>query len=264
MTTDGATTNTIWYSIAQNFQIDHQTDSAQVQKEIQYLVKNQDQFYQILQAAGPYIYFIFKETKTHNLPAEIALIPFIESEFNPNNTSDKGALGLWQLMPQTAKDLGVKVKSGYDGRRNVVASTEAALNYFKDLENSNNQNWYLAIAAYNCGQGKIDSVTKRTGTQDFWKLPLPTETKLYVPKLLAVAAILENPAKYGMQLPPISNQPYFKEVPVDNKTVNLATVAKQTGVSVDTLQKLNPDLKHSGTVSTKVASTVLVPVTKTA
>ena len=77
MTTDGATTNTIWYSIAQNFQIDHQTDSAQVQKEIQYLVKNQDQFYQILQAAGPYIYFIFKETKTHNLPAEIALIPFI-------------------------------------------------------------------------------------------------------------------------------------------------------------------------------------------
>jgi membrane-bound lytic murein transglycosylase D len=257
---NGANTNTVWYSLAQDFQINHETDTVAVQKEIRSLLAHPDQFNQILQAAGPYIYFILKETKAHNLPGEIALIPFIESEFNPNNTSNKGALGLWQLMPQTARDLGVQVKSGYDGRRNVVASTDAALAYFQDLKNSNNDNWYLAIAAYNCGQGRIDSVTKRTGTQDFWKLPLPQETKLYVPKLLAVAAILANPGKYGVQLPAVSNQPYFTQVPVQSKNVSLTSVSKQTGVSVATLQKLNPELKHATYLPKNVAHTVLVPV----
>lgn len=261
----GVSSNTIWYSMAQSFQLDHQTNTAQVQKEIHVLLADHDKFAQILQQAAPYMYYIYKETQERGLPAEIALIPFIESEFNPNNTSGKGALGLWQLMPQTAKDLGVQVKSGYDGRRNVIASTDAALTYFNDLKNDNNQNWYLAIAAYNCGQGRIDSVTKRTGTQDFWKLPLPQETKLYVPKLLAVAAILENPAKYGVQLPAVSNQPYFKQVPVPSKTaVNLNTVAKATGVNVQTLQKLNPDVKHATTLPTNVAHTVLVPIDKKA
>lgn len=259
---NGANANTIWYSLVQDFQLNHQTDTVQVQKEIRSLLANPEQFNQILQAAGPYMYYIFKETKAHNLPGEIALIPFIESEFNPNNSSGKGALGLWQLMPQTAKDLGVQVKSGYDGRRNVEASTDAALAFFQDLKNSNNDNWYLAIAAYNCGQGKIDSATKRAGSHDFWKLPLPQETKLYVPKLLAVAAILENPEKYGVQLPPVSNKPYFTEVSVPTKSVNLNTVSKVTGVSVATLQKLNPDVKHATVLPKNVAHTVLVPVNK--
>lgn len=261
---NAANPNTIWYSLVQTFQLNHETNSAQVQKEIHSLLANPEQFNEILQAAGPYLYFILKETKAHNLPGEIALIPFIESEFNPNNTSNRGALGLWQLMPQTARDLGVQVKSGYDGRRNVVASTDAALAYFNDLKNSNNDNWYLAIAAYNCGQGRIDSVTKRTGSQNFWKLPLPQETKLYVPKLLAVAAILQNPEKYGVQLPPISNRPYFTQMPVQDKSVNLKSVSKETGVSVETLQKLNPDVKHATVLPKNVSHTVLVPINPSA
>lgn len=250
---------TVWNSMVLNFKLDHQTQTAQVQTEIRKLLADQTKFNQIMQAAGPYIYYIFTQTKARGLPAEIALIPFIESEYNPNDHSNKGATGLWQLMPETAHDLGVKVKYGYDGRRNVVTSTEAALTYFNDLANNFNGDWYLAIAAYNCGQGKIESATKRMGTQSFWKLPLPRETKLYLPKLLAVAAIVQDPEKYGVQLPPISNQPYFTQVNV-NKTANLTKVAQATGVSVKTLQKLNPDVKHEIISSKNGAHTLLVPV----
>jgi len=113
--------DSIWESISRDFEIDHRVQSAQVQAEIHKLLAEQDDFYRILQASAPYIYFIFKQTKARNLPAEITLIPVIESEFNPNDHSKKGALGLWQLMRQTAYELGVKVKAGYDGRRNVIA-----------------------------------------------------------------------------------------------------------------------------------------------
>src|SRR5262249_50075837 len=149
------------------------------------ILADQEHFYKILKSAVPYIYYIHKQTQASGLPAELALIPFIESEFNPNDLSNKGALGLWQLMSGTARDLGVKIRSGYDGRRNVITSTNAALAYFKDLGKLFKGNWYLAIAAYNCGEGRVQSSIKRTGHRNFWELPLPQETKYYVPRLLA-------------------------------------------------------------------------------
>src|SRR5262249_6307926 len=148
-------------------------------------------------------------TRARDLPAELALIPVIESEYNPNDRSNKGATGLWQLMRQTAHELGVVVQGGYDGRRNVLASTKAALAYFKDLGDLFNGNWYLAIAAYNCGQGRVQSAIRRTGSESFWNLPLPRDTKYYVPRLLAVAEIVKHPAKYGITLPQVQNKPYF-------------------------------------------------------
>lgn len=252
--------NSIWSSMSREFKLDHKTQSARVQAEIRKLLADQGKLYNILRAAGPYIYFIHQQTKARGLPAEIALIPVIESEFNPNDHSKKGATGLWQLMRGTAHELGVKVKSNYDGRRDVVASTKAALAYFNDLGNDFNGNWYLAIAAYNCGQGKIASVIRRTGSNSFWNLPLPQETKIYVPKLLAVAAIVKNPKKYGVKLPPITNKPYFTEVKA-NKPINLTQVAKSSGVSEKTLHTLNPDYNH-GVVPKKGAYTLLVPINK--
>ena len=130
-TADGK--NSIWHSMRNEFSLNHQTQTAQVQREIRRLVADQERLYQILKAAGPYMHYIYKKTQAKGLPIELALIPFVESEFNPNDRSTKGATGLWQLMPQTAKELGVKVKSDYDGRRNVVASTNAALAFFNDL-----------------------------------------------------------------------------------------------------------------------------------
>jgi membrane-bound lytic murein transglycosylase D len=252
----------IWASIALNFKLDHQTDKAQVKAEIRKLLADQEKFHDILRASGPYLYFILKATQSYDLPGEIALIPFIESEFNPNDRSHKGATGLWQLMPQTARELGVKVKSGYDGRRNIVASTHAALTYFTDLAANFKGNWYLAIAAYNAGPGRVNSATKRGGTKVFWNLHLPRETKLYLPKLLAVAAILKNPDKYGIDLPPINNAPYFTEITV-KKPVTLEKIAKTTDTTLTTLHKLNPDLKHNTMPQKNGDHKILLPVNAT-
>lgn len=254
------TDNTIWNSISDQFKLDHKTQNAQVQAEIRGLLADQQKLYQILQAAAPYIYFIHQKAQEKGLPGELALIPVIESEFNPNDHSNKGAAGLWQLMSGTAHELGVKVKSGYDGRKNVVSSTNAALAYFKDLGNDFKGDWYLAIAAYNCGQVRIASAVKKTGSHNFWNLPLPRETRCYVPKLLAVAAIIENPEKYGVQLPHITNKPYFTELKV-TKPVNLPKLANASGVSIDALKKLNPDYNRGKVPKTKEGNyALLVPI----
>lgn len=259
-----STADSIWNSMRNDFQLDHMIQSPRVQVEIKRLVADQEKLYSILKAAGPYIYFIYHQTKKKKLPAEIALIPVIESEFNPNDHSNKGATGLWQLMPQTARELGVSVKPNYDGRRNIIDSTNAALAYFKDLGNNFNDDWYLAIAAYNCGQGKVEAVSRRTGTRDFWDMKLPSETKHYVPKLLAVAEIVNHPKKYGVKLPKIVNQPYFTKIEV-KKPVDLNKVAATAGINIKTLKTLNPDYNH-GTPPAKIKKeskptyAVLVPI----
>lgn len=255
------TDDSFWSSMSSDLKLDHKTQSARVQAEIRKLLADQGKLYQILQQAAPYIYFIHKQTEARGLPGELALIPVIESEFNPNDHSKKGATGLWQLMPETAHELGINIKSGYDGRRNVVASTKAALAYFNDLGNCFNGNWYLAIAAYNCGQVKVQKEQRRTGSESFWNLPLPKETKYYVPKLLAVAAIVKNPAKYGVHLPPISNEPYFTEIKL-KKAVKLAQVSETAGISLETLHTLNPDYNHGNVLPKKGAYTLLVPTDK--
>lgn len=201
--------NSIWDVMAGEFKLNDQTQSIRVQAEIRKILADRDKFIQILWAAQPYIYYIHQQTEARHLPAEIGLIPVIESEFNPNDHSSKGARGLWQLMAGTAHELGVKVRTGYDGRLDFAVSTKAALAYFKDLGSEFKGNWYLAIAAYNCGQVRVESAVRKAGTRSYWKLSLPTETKLYVPKLLAVAEIIKNPHKYGIQLPPIANKPYL-------------------------------------------------------
>jgi membrane-bound lytic murein transglycosylase D len=249
--------DSVWNDIRQDFQIDHKAQQAQVKREIHKLLADQDKLYSILKAAGPYIYFIHQQTQLRGLPSELALIPVIESEFNPNDHSTKGATGLWQLMPGTAHELGIKVRSQYDGRRNVVVSTAAALAYFKDLGAAFDGNWYLAIAAYNCGQVKIDTAIRRAGSRSFWNLSIPKETKLYLPKLLAVAEIIKNPTKYGVTLPPIANQPYFTQLKI-NKPVTLSRVAKTSGISIETLKVLNPDYIHE-VMPTKKSYILLVP-----
>ena len=193
------------------------------------------------------------------MPAELALIPVIESEYNAHDKSSVGATGLWQLMPQTAKELGVKVSKGYDGRVNVIASTKAALLYFRDLGNLFKGNWNLAIAAYNCGQGGVSSAVRKAKSHDFFKLHLPLETKLYVPRLLAVAAIIKHPEKYGIELPQIKDEPFFTEVKI-NKAVNLSTYSKSTGIDLDTLKKLNPEYKYQK-INLQSSHTLLVPIT---
>jgi len=257
--------NTIWDSISSSFSLDHKADDPRVRNEIRKLLSNRQHFNKVLKNAAPYMYFIYQQTKSYGLPAEIAMIPFIESEFSPNDHSNKGALGLWQLMPATARGLGIKVNRGYDGRRNVISSTQAALKYFSYLGNMFNNNWYLAIAAYNSGEGTVLSAKRRAGTTDFFQLShLPLETRLYVPKLLAVAEIIAHPEKYGVTLPDIKDKPDFTKVDL-NKPATLSSVAKKSGIELQTLRKLNPDVKPGSVAPIKHGErTVLVPVAKAA
>jgi membrane-bound lytic murein transglycosylase D len=250
--------DTIWDSIQAGFSLNHQVQKEQVQAEIHALLANKDKLYKILQASAPYIYFIHKEARERGLPAEIALLPVIESEFNPNDHSKKGAAGLWQLMPETAKGLGIKIKTNYDGRHNIVLSTKAALDYLSDLSTMFNGNWYLAISAYNCGQGKIMSAIRHTGNTNIWDLKLPSETKTYLPKLLAIAEIVKHPNRYGIELPPITNTPYFAELKMV-KLVSLDRVAEATGVNIRTLYALNPDYKQKNILPNNGVYTLLIP-----
>jgi membrane-bound lytic murein transglycosylase D len=250
----------IWNSIRAGLTLDHQVNSPRVQAEIKILLANKAKLYAILKSSAPYIYFIHQETKARKLPAEIALIPVIESEFNPNDHSRMGATGLWQLMRPTAKFLGVTIKANYDGRRSVIYSTKAALIYFTDLQKNFKGNWYLTIGAYNSGQGRIQSAVRRTGTSNFWSLKLPKETKIYVPKLLAVAEIIKNPQKYGVVLPAIPNRPYFAELKL-KKSLTLTSLSKLTGTDLVTLKALNPDYRPTSALPDKKGIyTLLVPV----
>jgi len=252
-------TASIWKALRSDLKLDHRVESAQVKKEIRKILAEGDKLGKILQASGPYIHYIYQQVQARHLPAELALIPVIESEFNPHDFSHKGATGLWQLMRGTASQLGVKVTSGYDGRKNVVASTRAALVYFNDLGKLFKGNWYLAIAAYNSGQGRVLSAMRRTGSQSVWHLPLPRETQIYVPKLLAVAAIVKNPQKYGVVLPHIDDEPYFAEIKT-KKYINLEKVAKTSGAPLKVLNALNPDYKHGNVVPKNGAYSLLVPL----
>lgn len=244
-----------WDDLTSDLKLDHHVDDARVQKEIHHLLANKEEFNKTIQASTRYIYFIHQQTKNLNLPGELALIPFIESEYNPNDRSNVGATGIWQLMPATAKGLGVKVKSNYDGRRNIISSTKAALSYFHDLGKLFHGNWYLAIAAYNCGEGAVLSSMHHAGSTHFEDLKLPAETKAYVPRLLAVAEIVKHPSKYGVTLPDLKNQPYFAELTV-TKPINLDKLSKVTHIDLPVLNALNPDYKKA---DTSQASSLIVP-----
>lgn len=249
----------IWQMITKDFKLDHKAQTPEVQKEIRRLMAEKTKFQQILQASTPYLYFIHQSTRAKGLPGELVLIPIIESEFNPNDHSNVGALGLWQLMSSTARQLGVKISSGYDGRRNIITSTNAALAHFKYLGSVLKGNWYYAVAAYNCGQGRLEYAQRHYGARPVWHLSVPRDTKAYVARLLAIAHVLKNPTKYGIVLPPIENKPFFAEVKM-KQLISLTKLSQNNKANLVLLQKLNPDYRRHGTLLRKNGSySVLVP-----
>jgi membrane-bound lytic murein transglycosylase D len=257
--------NSIWYGMSQHFQLNHEVRRPQVKAQILWMQQHQHALYNTLQSAAPYIYYIYQQTRVRGLPAELALLPVIESRFDPYAYSKAGASGLWQLMPHTAHNLGIKVNRAYDGRRDIVASTNAALDYLNTLHtmfNSSANSWELAIGAYDAGSGTVQEAVKRSGSLDFWNLQLPNETEGYLPKLLALAAIIQNPARYHIQLPPITNAPYLAAVKVSSNT-NITKVARSSGISLATLHNLNPGYTELAK-ATNQTHTLLIPVSKVA
>lgn len=225
-------------------------DEPAVQAQIQWYTRHQDYLYNTVSRAAPYMYYIYEQTRQRNLPSELVLLPVIESEYNPFVRSSAGASGLWQLMPGTARGFGVRQNFWFDGRRDIYASTNAALDYLSYLQNYFGGDWLLAIAAYDTGEGNVQNAIRRNTGHDrgtsFWSLPLAAETRSYVPRLLALAAIVKNPGKYGITLPKISDKPYFEQVDV-GAPIKLNQAAQLADLSLSELKRLNPGYSRNTT-----------------
>ena len=202
----------------------------------------------LLQRGEPYLYYILSSLEERGLPAELALLPVIESAFDPFAVSPAGAAGIWQFMPVTAQHTGLRQDWWYDGRRDIVAATEAALDYLAELRQRFDGDWLLALAAYNAGSAKVNQAIRYNRSEgkpiDFWHLPLPRETRDYVPKLLALQAIIRDPAAHGITLPRLANADYFSIVDTGGQ-IDLRVAARLAGSTVEEMQRLNPGLTRS-------------------
>lgn len=253
----------VWRVMRDNFKIPHETYQFEVQEQIRWLKAHPGYLQHLTRHSEPYIYHILNTLKARNLPAEIAIIPMLESSYDPFVYSGSGAAGLWQIIPSTGHHLGLKQDWWYDGRKGIGPSTNAALNYLSKLHQMFNNNWLLAIAAYDAGEGSIARAIKNSGQTnkvDFWTLSISRETKLYIPRLLAIAEIINNPQKYGITLPDIAYRPYFTEVNVGSQ-IHLNHAAKLAGISFNDLKKLNPQFKQTATAPNH-PHTLLIPANK--
>lgn len=238
-------TPSVWEVLTHEFSLNHEVHHPEVQKQLRWIINHPDYLKTMTQQAKPYLYHILSELKKRNMPGEIALIPMIESEYDPFASSSAGAAGLWQLMPHTGIELGLIRNWWVDGRRSIGPSTNAALNYLDHLHRFFHGNWILAFAAYDSGPKTVSRAVKHNRRNQFWSLRLPQETKAYIPRLLALSEIIQNPARYHVQLPHIPHTPYFKEVDIKNLDLNHA--AKLTKVSPYDLHRLNPGFKDWST-----------------
>ena len=200
----------------------------------------------------PYLHFIVQELEARKLPYELALIPLIESAYNPAAGSRNGPTGLWQLVPSTGQRFGLQQSSWYDGRRDVVASTRAALHYFEQLRDEFDGDWLLAIAAYNCGERTIAQAVERNRQRgrpaDFWSVGVPGGARSYVERLLAVSAVLSDPSAYGVTPATVRDRPYFDIADV-GPNLPLSQVAAASGLAADDFRAMNPAFLQQTTVA---------------
>ena len=203
-------------------------------------------------ASEPYLYFILAELEKRKLPYEIALIPLLESSFNPAAGSRGGPGGLWQMIPATGQRFGLQQTSWYDGRRDVIASTQAALHYLEKLNKEFNGDWLLAIAAYNCGERTVAQAVERNRNRgrptDFWSVGLPSGTRNYVERLLDVAAVVANPSSFGVKPALVRDRPYFEVIDV-GANLPLAQITAASGLNAAELRTLNAGLIKQTTVA---------------
>ncbi|GEN27057.1 hypothetical protein HVA01_07030 [Halovibrio variabilis] len=235
---------------------------ARVDEWIEHYRSSPENIATITERARPWLAWITQQVSERGLPGEVALIPFVESSFDTGAKSHRGAAGLWQFMPATGDALGLVRNGNYDGRLDVVTSTEAALDY---LEMQADQ-WYegdlmLSLAAYNAGAGTVNHALRQAQRQglhgDYWDLSLPYETMQYVPKLKAIATIINDPERYHVTLPEIHTEPAFAKVQLAH-AVSLSEASQMLQVRQSALAELNPGLLN-GRIDPRSTQTLLVP-----
>jgi membrane-bound lytic murein transglycosylase D len=225
-------------------------DRPRLRRDIEWFQRNQEYMNRVSDRARMYLHHIISEVERRNLPGELAMLPVVESAYQPFAYSPARASGIWQFIPSTGRLYGLRYSWWYDGRRDVVESTRAALDYLEKLHAEFSGDWLLAIAAYNSGEGNVRKAVRRNRRAgkptDFWSLKLPRETRSYVPRLLAVSAIVAEPERYGLALKPIPDQPYFAATYLDGQ-IDLALAAEMASVSLEELYLLNPGFSRWAT-----------------
>jgi len=214
-----------------------------IDTQLAWFERNPEYLERVFQRAQRYMYHIVTEVEARGMPSEFALLPVVESAYEPFAYSSSRAAGLWQFIPGTGVRFGLKQTWWYDGRRDVVESTRAALDYLQALHDEFNGDWLLAIAAYNVGEAGVEraiAYNKSVGRPtDFWHLNLPAETRAYVPKLLAMKRLMAEPERYGLEFAPIANEPYFAVIDTDSQ-IDLKIATQLAGTTYDEIVALNP------------------------
>lgn len=213
-----------------------------VEAEIGWYMRHPDYLERVFTRAQRYMPYVTEEVEKRGLPLDLALLPVIESAYDPFAYSHGRAAGLWQIIPGTAARFGIRQNWWYDGRRDVVDSTRGALDYLAYLHELMDGDWLLAIASYNTGEGNVRRAIRRNRARnaptDFWNLALPRETRAYVPRLIALIAIVKNPEAFGLTLPELRDEPQFVEAQIGGQ-LDLALAAELAGIDIDTLYALN-------------------------
>jgi len=254
----------IWQRIRGGFRLAGQ-DHRFVKPYIDWYAKHQAYLDRVAERARPFLYDIVKEIEARDMPMEIALLPVVESAFQPFAYSPGRAAGIWQFIPGTGKMYGLKQNWWYDGRRDVPAATKAALKYLSRLHKRFDGDWLLALASYNSGEGRVARAIRKNKKKgrptDFWSLDLPAETKGYVPKLLAISAIVARSADYNIVLGSIPDEPYLQHVDIGSQ-IDLALAAELADLPIETIYKLNPAFNRWAT-DPKGPHKLSLPIDKT-
>jgi membrane-bound lytic murein transglycosylase D len=233
--------NDLWDRIRDGFELED-SNSPLVIKHVRYYSSRPDYVDRMMSRSSRYLFYIVEEVERRKMPMELALLPFIESAFNPEAFSRAKASGMWQFMPATGKDFKLTQNIFRDERRDVIQSTDAALDYLQRLYKMFGD-WELALAAYNWGEGNVSKAIKRNQAKklptDYASLKMPDETRNYVPKLLAIKNIVTNPKSYGLTLPTLENHPYFVIVTTE-KDIDVDLAAEFARMTVEEFKAMNP------------------------
>ena len=247
--------------ISYELNLNHHEKEPAVKYQIDWLLSNPVYLKNVLQKSEPYIHYIHKKIKQNDFPSELTLLPVIESAYDPLAYSQSHASGLWQFIPSTAKYLGLERSLWFDARRDVVESTNVAIDYLKYLNQRFSNDWLLTLAAYNGGEGTLSKAIQKnkqnSKNTQFWGLELPTETENYVPKLLALAYVIKNKDKLGLNLPSIPNKPVFEIIEL-NQQIEISTIIETAGIQYNTFTKFNPGYRRSVTPPNRT-SNILLP-----
>lgn len=241
----------IWERLRDGYKLqDEVGTNPRIERQRLWFASNPQHVEKVSERAAPYIHYIVERLAERDMPMELALLPVIESAYDPQAYSPAQAVGLWQFIPSTGRNYNLRQTNWYDGRRDVTASTRAALDYLSRLHEMFNGDWLLALAAYNAGEGRISRAIERNEKlglpSDYWNLVLPKETEEYVPKLLALSQVILTPDAYGVTLAPIANEPYFEQIAI-KQHMDLSRLAQLANLDESELLQLNPAYKRGVT-----------------